>query len=400
VLTESRVFLTAFDDGKLYTQCFDRATGEMLWERFEPRSRQEIANLLNEPAANSPVTGGENVYAFFRDFGLVSYDRAGKVRWKLPLGPFTNSMGNAASLILSGNSVILLADQEEDAYIASYRTSNGELNWKTKRGSVVGWSTPLLYQPAGGEPQIVTATMSQLNAHSATTGEPAWVHLGTSPAVAPSPVMLGDTVYSFGYGIETPQPLAPQLAEFDQDRDGRISPAEYGDDAMLAMVGRYYGAADKYVTQEAWDNFFRIANKPSALVAVRLDPATMEPHEMWRYERSFVGVVPSPILIGGILYLVKNGGILTSFNAETGEVIKAGRVTGAVDPYSASPVSAEGRIYFATEAGNVAVVEAGRDWSVATINALDEPMYATPALSQGHIYVRTDAALYSFGDLQ
>jgi len=75
-------------------------------------------------------------------------------------------------------------------------------------------------------------------------------------------------------------------------------------------------------------------------------------------------------------------------------------VTGAVDPYSASPVSAEGRIYFATEAGNVAVVEAGRDWSVATINALDEPMYATPALSQGHIYVRTDAALYSFGDLQ
>ena len=193
VLTESQVFLTAFDDGKLYTQCFDRATGEMLWERFEPRSRQEIANLLNEPAANSPVTDGENVYAFFRDFGLVSYDRTGKVRWRLPLGPFTNSMGNAASLILSGDSVILLADQEEGAFIASYRTSNGELNWKTNRGSVFGWSTPMLYQPAGGELQIVTATMSQLNAHSATTGEPAWAHLGTSPGVTPSPVMLGDT---------------------------------------------------------------------------------------------------------------------------------------------------------------------------------------------------------------
>ena len=169
---------------------------------------------------------------------------------------------------------------------------------------------------------------------------------------------------------------------------------------MLAMVGRYYAAADKYVTQEAWDNFFRINTKPSALVAVRLDPETMEPHEVWRYERNFIGVVPSPILIEGILYLVKNGGILTTFNAETGEVVKVGRVTGAVDPYSASPVSAEGRIYFATEAGNVAVVEAGREWSVVTINALDEPMYATPALSKGRIYVRTDAALYSFGSLQ
>ena len=309
-------------------------------------------------------------------------------------------MGNAASLILSGDSVILLADQEEGAFIASYRTSNGELNWKTNRGSVFGWSTPMLYQPAGGEPQIVTATMSQLNAHSATTGEPAWAHLGTSPGVTPSPVMLGDTVYSFGYGFETPQPFAPSLAEFDQDKDGQISPAEYGDDAMLAMVGRYYGVADKYATQEAWDNFFRIATKPSALVAVRLDPETMEPHEVWRYERNFIGVVPSPILIEGILYLVKNGGILTTFNAETGEVIKVGRVTGAVDPYSASPVAAEGRIYLATEAGNVAVVEAGREWSVVAINALDEPMYATPALSQGHIYVRTDAALYSFGSLQ
>ena len=73
---------------------------------------------------------------------------------------------------------------------------------------------------------------------------------------------------------------------------------------------------------------------------------------------------------------------------------------GAIDPYSASPVSADGCIYFATEAGNVAVVEAGRDWSVETVNSLGEPTYATPALSRGRIYVRTEAALYSFGALQ
>jgi outer membrane protein assembly factor BamB len=158
-----------------------------------------------------------------------------------------------------------------------------------------------------------------------------------------------------------------------------------------------FGGPDGYLTRQVWDAFFEAASKPSALVAVRLDPTTHETEELSRYERSLVGVVPSLIVIDRILYLVKNGGILTAFDAETGDVVKAARITGALDPYSASPVSAEGHIYFATEGGNVAVVRAGRDWSVIAVNALDEPMYATPALSGGHIYVRTEAALYRFG---
>lgn len=151
------------------------------------------------------------------------------------------------------------------------------------------------------------------------------------------------------------------------------------------------------ITQEVWDAYFEAASRPSALVPVRLDPETMETTELWRYERSFVGVVPTLLAMDGIVYLVKNGGILTAFDAETGEVVKAGRITGAVDPYSASPVAADGRIYFATENGNVAVIEAGQDWSVIAVNALGEPMYVTPALSDGHIYIRTDEALYRFG---
>ena len=399
VLTERHVFLTAHEEGKLYTQCFDRSTGELLWERFEPRTRSEVANRLNEPAANSPVTDGENVYVFFRDFGLLAYDPEGGVRWRLPLGPFGNSMGNSASLVLSGESVILLADQEEDAHIASYRSSNGELNWRQSRGVLFGWSTPVLYQPQGSELQIVTATSSQVNAHSAATGDSLWVFAGTSPSVIASPFVADDTVYSFGYGIQT-APLFSTQSKFDKNEDGQISPEEYGDIALLVTIGKHFAEANKYVTQEAWDKFFRSHDKPSALVAVRLNPETMEPRELWRYERNFFGVVPSPIVVYGILYVVKNGGILTAFDAETGEVIKAGRVNGAIDPYSASPVSADGRIYFATEGGNVAVVEAGRDWSVETVNSLSEPIFATPALSQGRIYVRTEAALYSFGALQ
>lgn len=111
VLTMRHVFLTAFEDGKLFVQCFDRQTGKLLWERAENRARNDLANRLNHPAAITPATDGENVYAFFKDLGLISYDSTGKLRWKVALAPFSNTMGLAASPILAGDSVIVVADQ-------------------------------------------------------------------------------------------------------------------------------------------------------------------------------------------------------------------------------------------------------------------------------------------------
>jgi outer membrane protein assembly factor BamB len=97
------------------------------------------------------------------------------------------------------------------------------------------------------------------------------------------------------------------------------------------------------------------------------------------------------------LYSVKNGGILSSFDAATGRLLKAGRVTGASGGYSASPVAAQGKIYLASEDGVVAVLKAGgADWDVLSTKTLDEPIHATPALSGGSVYVRTGAALYRF----
>src|SRR5690242_699396 len=103
VLTARHVFFTAFEKDRLFTQCFDRKTGKLLWERSEERPRQEDVNPLNNPAAITPVTDGDNVYVFFKDYGLISYDPAGAVRWKVPLGPFVNSMGLASSPIVAGD---------------------------------------------------------------------------------------------------------------------------------------------------------------------------------------------------------------------------------------------------------------------------------------------------------
>lgn len=131
VLTRHHVFLTSFDQGKLFTGCYDRETGKLLWERSEDRNRHGLANVLNDPASITPVTDGENVYVFFQDFGLISYDAAGKLRWKVPLGPFSNAMGLAASPIIAGDLVILVADQVEGrSYIAAFDRRNGETGGK------------------------------------------------------------------------------------------------------------------------------------------------------------------------------------------------------------------------------------------------------------------------------
>ncbi len=123
----------------------------------------------------------------------------------------------------------------------------------------------------------------------------------------------------------------------------------------------------------------------------------MSARELWRYEKSFVGVVPSPLVLDGLIYTIKNGGILTVLRADTGEVVKMGRVGVAPASYSASPVATGGRIYFASEDGILTVVRAGKEWDLLASNDLGEPLFATPALADGRIYVRGQHSLFSFG---
>ena len=116
-----------------------------------------------------------------------------------------------------------------------------------------------------------------------------------------------------------------------------------------------------------------------------------------RDQKSFVGVVPSPLVYDGVLYYLKNGGILAALDASAGRMLKQSRVQGALDPFSASPVAAEGKIYAASESGKIAVIKPGADWEVITVNDLKEDTFATPALSKGRIFLRTNESLYCFG---
>jgi outer membrane protein assembly factor BamB len=95
--------------------------------------------------------------------------------------------------------------------------------------------------------------------------------------------------------------------------------------------------------------------------------------------------------------MVNDGGILISFDPATGNVLKQGRLTGAIDKYFSSPVGADGKVFLIGEAGAVSVLKADGDWQIMTVNQLDDECFATPAIADGRIYVRTRSALYCFG---
>ena len=394
VLSANHVFVTGFESGKLYTQCFHRTTGKLLWERYVERPQEEQVNALNHAAAISPVTDGENVYSFFKEFGLVSYDAAGKQRWKVALGPFTNVMGLAASPILTRDAVVVAVDQIDNSFLAAFDLRNGEMRWKVARDEMDAWGTPLAYTPAGGEPQVLTASRGQFGVHSASNGKRLLTAHDIPTTIVGSPVLVDDTVYMFGYGSDMPAPFAARLEKLDKNKDGQLTADEYGNDAFLRGIAKYTGNRDGIITQEKWDAKQRDVMGPNGMMALRLEKGKA-PRQLWRYDKSFTAVIPTLLVYKTVLYVMKNGGILTSFDAGTGAVLKSGRLD-AGGGYSSSPVAADGKLYIASEDGVLTVLQAGGDWRILSTIDFGEPCFATPALSNGSVYVRTGAALYRF----
>lgn len=390
-LSPSHVYLTAHENGKLLTLCFDRQTGKLLWERGIDRARQEGMHPLNEPTSSTPVTDGDNIYVFFREFGLVSYDSKGNLRWKTPLGPFASSEGVSASPIIAGGVLIMLLDQSYDGYIAGFDLTNGELRWKTARSLSLGFSTPVV---AAGK--VIAAGTGSFSAYDLKTGKLDWVREGLPPAIIATPAASQTRIYAFGYGLAQPPPFSAILAQNDKNKDGKITQDEFGGNTLLIRVGNQMGDRDGVITEPEWKAAMEMAKAPDSLIAVDAKNPT-QPVELWRYERSFVGVIPSPLYLDGLLYFIKNGGILTALNAGTGELVKSERLPNPAG-YSASLVAdPAGVIYAASEKGTVTAIKAGRDWQPLQVNDLKEEIFATPALSSGRIYIRTSDALYCFG---
>ena len=233
VLAGDRVFLTASEGDDLITMCLSRTTGQVQWRRSVPAARREVQHALNHRAAPTAVTDGKSVFVFFADFGLVAYDFEAKQRWQLPLGPFNSQHGLVASPVYADGRVILVCDQDTDAYIMAVDADTGKIAWKTPRHVINGYSTPIIYRPARGPAQVIAPGSYQLTAYSIVDGEPLWFVRGLTCQPKSAPTIAGDIVYFNGWtpgndaGEQVQLPtFAEVIAAADANHDGKLSQTE------------------------------------------------------------------------------------------------------------------------------------------------------------------------------
>jgi outer membrane protein assembly factor BamB len=412
IIVGDRIFRTGFQEKDLLVVlALDRETGRQLWRQQITRKRAaSVANPYNNPASSSPVSDGQNVYAFFQDFGLVSYSIDGAERWTLPLGPFRSNHGMGASPIVYRDMLIQICDQDVESYLLFVDKNTGKLRRRIDRSEMLGvsFSTPTVYERAGQPPLLIVPGSFEMVAYRLDTGEKQWWLSGLPYSPRSVPVLAKDgkgedlvilNVQSAvdGAGLEVPG-YADLLARYDASHDGKLDRAEVKGYGLLAGGFPQIDInGDGYVTDKEWQfriDVFRIEN---LLVAVRANSsgAISLSSAVWKYRKS-VPNVPSPIVYRNVMYLLKEGGILTSMDPATGNIYKQARLTGALEPYFASPVAADGKLYMVSQQGKVVVIRAGGDWDVLAINDLDEECFATPAISGDSLFIHTRTALYRF----
>lgn len=402
-LTRDRIVLTAARGARLVTICLDRRTGKILWERAAPRPRVEKLDTRNGPAGPTPATDGTNIYVFFADFGLLSYDLDGRERWRVPLGPFNNLYGMGASPVIVGDVVALVCDQNTDSYIIAVGQRDGRVRWKTPRPEAhSGHSTPILYTPSGAKTQLIVPGSFLLTAYAPESGEKLWWVGGLSFEMKSTPVVSGDTLYINGFGTPQNQPGShPAIEPFSEiarryaDAAGRVTFANLPNGNARSWIDL---DANGQVSAGEWDYYRAAMASDNGLLAIRLGGRgdMTGPNVRWKYHKS-VPQLPSPLVYRDVLYMVNDGGIVTTLNPETGAELGQGRLKGAIDHYYASPVAADGKVFMLSETGKVVVLPPGGSLEPLAVNDLGDDIYATPAISDGRIYLRTRGWLYCFG---
>ena len=409
VIAGNRIYLTAHEDERLLVLAMERDTGEVLWIREVPRPRREGFQRTHGPASPSPVTDGENVYAFFGDFGAISFDTNGNERWRHPLGPFKNQNGHGSSPILADGMLLIVCDQQVGSYLIALDAETGNKVWKAeRRESTRGYGTAGVFRPAKGKPQVVVPGSYRVVAYDLETGERLWWVSGFAWQLKCVPLFDGDTIYINGWEIggdpgqrkETPS-FEDVLATHDADNDGTLTQDEAPNEELKRDYpwAEYDLGGDGKMDERDW-YFYGARRAPiNNLVAIR--PGEMrgditKKGVLWRYDKSLPNT-PSPLLYRGTIFLVRDGGIFSSVDPVKGQAHRVNRLRDAIDKYWASPVAGDGKIYTLSEGCMISTVTPEADWSVLATSRLDGTCFATPAIVDGRIYIRSLQAIYSFG---
>jgi outer membrane protein assembly factor BamB len=220
------------------------------------------------------------------------------------------------------------------------------------------------------------------------------------------PVLDGGTIYINGYNssfndpgkhIEIPS-FADALAKYDINHDGALQQAELPEGPMRFFFPFEDANHDGKLDETEWKSFQAVMAAENGLLALNAGgTGDMTATALrWKYQRS-VPQLPSPLLYRGVIYMINDGGILTTIDPANGQPFKQGRLRGAVDKYYASPVAADGKVFFVGNSGVVTILKAGPDQEILSVDELDDECFATPAIADGRIYIRTRGMLYCFG---
>jgi outer membrane protein assembly factor BamB len=400
-----RIFLTAFEDGQLMTLCLNKVDGQVLWRKAAPSDKLESFHPQEgSPAAATPVTDGRRVYAYFGSCGVLCYDFDGVEHWRHLLPPLQSfgSFGSGSSPVLADGLLLLNRDQVGGSQLLALAADTGKTAWTADRSRSYGWSTPVIWDNAGTK-EVVLPASAILKAYDLRTGAERWNIHSIAAATCSSPVVGGGLLFLSSWSPSEPSTAPPPfdtlLEKFDKNADGALTQEELKGSEVAMFFQVMDLNKDGRLTRDEYDPLRSLSTRSkNVLLAVRPGGTgdISASHVPWTQNKG-LPYVSSPLFYRDRLYLVKDGGLVSCFEAQTGKPVYLQERLGPIGNYYASPVAAAGRVYVASVSGVVSVFEAAGDTlNVLARNDLGERISATPAIIQNTIYVRTDKQLFAF----
>ena len=348
VLSKGKIYLTSAvtaENGEvsLHALCLDVSTGKVVWDTEVLKPDPDSAAAMhrkNSPASATPIVTADRLYVHFGHMGTAALDLEGKIVWSQTELKYSPTHGNGGSPALVGDLLIYSADGPPDPFVVALDAGTGAVRWKTPRNTTAkklfSFSTPLAIE-VEGQAQVISAGSGFVGAYDPKNGEEIWrVGYGEGYSVVPRPIFAHGNLF-LSSGFDRPVALA-------------INPK-----------GAKGEATETNVT--------------------------------WRLNKG-APLTPSMVVSGDEVYMVADNGIATCANARTGEVYWTERLGG---DFSASPVLAEGRLYFLNETGSGFVVKADRKYQLLAKNDLGERTLASYAVADGALIIRSEKHLWRIG---
>jgi outer membrane protein assembly factor BamB len=409
IVAGDNLVLTAFDRGKLYTIAYRRSDGKEAWRSEAPaKSIEPYLQGEGSPAASTPATDGKRIVSYFASCGLVCYDMAGKQLWKfeMPIPTIWGNFGSGVSPILADDIVILVRDQMKGSRILALHAKDGSLQWEKARQSTVAYSTPIVWDTPTGK-QVVVAGVGRMIGYDLKTGEERWFAPGMPAGPCASPIVADGMLYFAGSSPSGPDDKENKLPSFDEllkmadtDKDGALSKAEAQKTMLKDSFDVFDFNKDGKITRDEWEVLLKLISE-GRNSAFALSPGwtgDVSGHLLWKKTKG-LPYIPSAIVYRGQLVMIKDGGLVSAYDAKTGKEIYVQERVAAPGSYYASPVAANGHIYFTSLTdGTVTVLKAGAAKPEVVVKnpKLGERVSATPAIADNTLYLRTASKLYAF----